>query len=276
MSESVLELVDDRSRLVIAAAKGGGIASFDALVPGRAPVPLLKPARADAVGCELLVPWSNRISGGGFDFDGRFHPVEPNVPGEPFPLHGDGFQKPWRVARQTAAEAELVLDDGSIGPYRYAARVVYALREGALDATLTVENRASIRLPYGLGFHPWFPRHAGTSLTATASRVWLEDERHLPTGVEPVAAHPAWDFSQGAPLPAGWINNGFDGWDRRADDRPARRRGCAVARGVARARRVHRVFAGGRCRLLLLRAGVASGRCASWRRPDGAGAWRQA
>ena len=216
MAEGVLELRDHRSRLVIAAAKGGGIASFDALVPGRAPVPLLKQARADAVGCELLVPWSNRISGGGFDFDGRFHPVEPNVPGEPFPLHGDGFQKPWRVARQTAAEAELVLDDGSIGPYRYAARVVYALREGALDATLTVENRASIRLPYGLGFHPWFPRHAGTSLTATASRVWLEDERHLPTGVEPVATHPAWDFSQGAPLPAGWINNGFDGWDRRA------------------------------------------------------------
>jgi aldose 1-epimerase len=96
------------------------------------------------------------------------------------------------------------------------ARATYALRDGFLDATLTVENRAAIRLPYGLGFHPWFPRRAGTSLTATASRVWLEDERHLPSGTAAVAAHPAWDFSRGAKLPAGWINNGFDGWDGHA------------------------------------------------------------
>jgi aldose 1-epimerase len=211
-----LQLRDGRASLVIAPAKGGGIARYGALVPGRAPVPLLSPSGTGDIGCELLVPWSNRISGGGFEFDGRFHRIEPNVPGEPYPLHGDGFQKPWRVIRQTSTEAELILDHGSIGPYRYVARVAYLLRDGTLDATLTVENRASIRLPYGLGFHPWFPRHAGTSLTAKAKRVWLEDERHLPTGVEPIAAHPAWDFSRNAPLPAGWINNGFDGWDGHA------------------------------------------------------------
>ena len=77
---------------------------------------------ARRLGCEFLVPWSNRISGGGFQFDGRFHAVEPNVPGEPFPIHGDGFQRAWRIAGHSATEAELVLDDGAIGPYRYAAR----------------------------------------------------------------------------------------------------------------------------------------------------------
>ena len=122
MTPRLLELNDGRSRLVIAPENGGGIASFDALTPGRGAVPLLKPAGGGGIGCELLVPWSNRISGGGFSFDGRFHPIEPNVPGEPFPLHGDGFQKPWRVARSTATEAELILDDGSIGPYRYVAQ----------------------------------------------------------------------------------------------------------------------------------------------------------
>jgi aldose 1-epimerase len=215
LTGGALELRDGGASLVIAPENGGGIARFDALAPGRAPVPLLRPATG-AVGCELLVPWSNRISGGGFEFDGRFHAVEPNVPGEPFPLHGDGFQKPWRVARQTASEAELVLDDGSIGPYRYVARVVYSLRDGALEATLTVKNRASIRLPYGLGFHPWFPRHPGTLLAAKSSRVWLEDEHHLPTGTATIADHPAWDFSRDAKLPAGWVNNGFDGWDGHA------------------------------------------------------------
>lgn len=212
----LLELRDSRARLVLAPQKGAAIARFDALVGG-APVPLLRPGDGTgASGCQVLVPWSNRISGGGFEFDGRFHAVEANVAGEAFPIHGDGFQREWRIAGHSATEAELVLDAGGIGPYRYTARVVYALHDGALDATLSVENRAGIRLPYGLGFHPWFPRSAATTLEAKAARVWLEDKRHLPTGVAPVADYPAWNFSRASLLPRSWVNNAFDGWDRRA------------------------------------------------------------
>ena len=109
-----------------------------------------------------------------------------------------------------------MLDDGAIGPYRYVASVTYALRGGALDARLTVENRAGMRLPYGLGFHPWFPRGARTRLQATAERVWLEDARHLPTGLAPLTEHPWWDLSRASLLPAGWVNNAFVGWNRRA------------------------------------------------------------
>ncbi|MDX8534829.1 aldose 1-epimerase [Mesorhizobium sp. VK25A] len=212
-----IELNDGQSRLALAPEKGAAIARYDALVVGTAPVPLLKPGDGTgASGCQLLVPWSNRISGGGFTFDGRFHAVQPNVPDEAFPIHGDGFQKPWRLVRQTDIDAELVLDDGAIGPYRYSASATYALRDGALNVRLTVENRAGMRLPYGLGFHPWFPRGEKTALQAKAKRVWLEDERHLPTGVVPVSEHPGWDFSRPVPLPQGWVNNAFDGWDGRA------------------------------------------------------------
>nr|WIE90243.1 aldose 1-epimerase [Mesorhizobium sp. WSM4875] len=212
-----VELNDGQARLVLAPEKGAAIARYDALVIGSAPVPLLKPGDGTGTsGCQLLVPWSNRISGGGFTFDGRFHAVAPNIPGEAFPIHGDGFQKPWRLARRTDTEAELVLDEGAIGPYRYAATVTYALRDGALEARLTVENRAGMRLPYGLGFHPWFPRGDTTLLGAKARRVWLEDERHLPVGVVRVSERPAWDFSRSIPLPWDWVNNAFDGWNRRA------------------------------------------------------------
>ncbi|PBC02403.1 aldose epimerase [Mesorhizobium sp. WSM3860] len=214
---AAVELNDGQARLVVAPEKGAAIARYDALVIGSAPVPLLRPGDGTGTsGCQLLVPWSNRISGGGFTFDGRFHAVAPNVPGEAFPIHGDGFQKPWRLARRTGTEAELVLDEGAIEPYRYAATVTYALQDGALAARLTVENRAGMRLPYGLGFHPWFPRLDTTLLKAEARRVWLEDERHLPVGVVALSERPAWDFSRPIPLPPDWVNNAFGGWDRRA------------------------------------------------------------
>lgn len=162
-----IELADGRASLVVRPREGAAILRYDALRPGRAPTPLLEPSRGLLkFGSQLLIPWSNRISGGGFEFDGRFHAIEPNVDGEPFPLHGDAFQRPWRLTKRTGTELELVLEDGAIGPYRYHASVRYALEEGALSVVLAVENRAAIRLPYGLGFHPWFPRRPRTLLQA--------------------------------------------------------------------------------------------------------------
>ena len=216
-NNDAVELADGRASLVVSPREGAAILRYDALRPGRAPTPLVKPSTGPMkFGSQLLVPWSNRISGGGFEFEGRFHALEPNVEGEPFPLHGDGFQRPWRLTRRSGTEMELVLENGAIGPYRYHASVRYALEDGALAADLTVENRATIRLPYGLGFHPWFPRSPHTLLQASARRVWLEDERHLPTAVVSLTSRPDWDFSQAALLPRTWVNNAFVGWDGRA------------------------------------------------------------
>ena len=123
----MLELSDSRSRLVLLPESGGAIARFDAVVTGGV-IPLLQPWDGTGKsGCQLLVPWSNRISGGGFEYDGRFYPIEPNVPNEAFPIHGDGFQKRWRLAGQTDTGAELVLDNGAIGPYR-CSRIQWPLR----------------------------------------------------------------------------------------------------------------------------------------------------
>ena len=57
------------------------------------------------LGCYPLVPWSNRISGGGIEAGGRFWPLRPNWPGEPYPIHGDGWRRPWRVERHTVARS---------------------------------------------------------------------------------------------------------------------------------------------------------------------------
>lgn len=159
------------------------------------------------------MPWSGRISGGGFWFGGQFHALAPNLPGEPLPLHGNAFTAVWEVEWVKPARACLQLRSDGPGPYRYHARVIYRLQAGALTVTLSVTNRAGMALPYGLGLHPWFPRTPGTTLRFAARTVWLEDARHLPARSAQVVARPDWDFSEARTLPQGWLHGWFSGWD---------------------------------------------------------------
>lgn len=164
-----------------------------------------------AQGMNLLLPFSNRISRP-FAFEGATHPVPANLAGEPFTIHGDGFQRPWKVLSHAPAEATLTLS-GSIGPYAYDAQVTYRLTPSALTAGLTMTNRAAIALPFGGGFHPWFPRHPETRLGFRATGHWPQDNRHLPTTTVPVPPPRDWRFDPPAALPGGWINTAFSGWD---------------------------------------------------------------
>lgn len=210
-------LEDARARVEVDPALGAGLASY--AFDGR---PVLRPRDRGApepvlgLAMNLLVPWSNRISGGGFEWEGAFHPLAPNLAGEPCPIHGNAWQAAWTPRRGSPTEALLSLASNGPGPFAYEAQVAYALTEGALTTRLTVTSRAERALPYGLGFHPWPPRGEGTRLRAVAGRVQLQDERHLPTDTVSLAERPDWDFRAPRPLPRAWVNNAFEGWDGHA------------------------------------------------------------
>jgi len=200
---------------------GGGVARFDLLRGGQR----IEVFRAwpeggtddpNTLGLYVLVPWSNRISGRGFNFGGAFHALLPNAAGEPCPIHGDGWLSSWRVSSNGDRCLRLEREAGGPGPYSYGAVLDYALDADGMTIRLAATNLAAIPLPFGLGFHPWLPRTAATELMAPAKLVWLEDARHLPTERVAVARCPEWDFSSFRSLPAGWINNGFVGWNGRA------------------------------------------------------------
>ncbi len=201
----------------IAPERGGGVA--DMHVAGR-PMLSAKAGRPKgspfALGMNLLVPFSNRISGP-FPFEGHQHSVEPNLEGESLPIHGDAFQRPWTVEDQALGRATLCLVEGQIGPYLYMARVSYRLSETALETILTVTSRAGVPLPFGLGFHPWFPRTPGTRLCFRAGGHWPQDERHLPSTTGPLPLPEDWHFGVPSPLPENWINTAFSDWDSEAD-----------------------------------------------------------
>jgi galactose mutarotase-like enzyme len=123
------------------------------------------------------------MSGGGFNFGGKFHPPAPNIVGEPFPIHGNGFSNAWTVESQTASAVDLFL--GSCGPGRYSAHAAYGLLGGALTMRACAINRSDEPLPFGLGFHPRIVWTPDTRLKAVAETVLLESPDDLPTGAEP-------------------------------------------------------------------------------------------
>lgn len=218
----IVTIADGTSEAVIAPGLGAGLASYDlrsesVLEPLFRPCRDLSRAQPFDLACNLLVPWSGRISGGGFPIGDRFHALAPNLSGEPLPIHGNGFSSRWTVTEARSARAALTLSSSGPGPYRFDARVVYALSAGALIMQLAVTSRADDPLPFGLGFHPWFPRTAGTTLQARATAVTLEDSRHLPAGQLPVTSRKDWDFAEPRRLPGAWVNNDFSPWNGLAE-----------------------------------------------------------
>jgi aldose 1-epimerase len=80
---------------------------------------------------------------------------------------------------------------------------------------LATRNTGDVALPFGAGFHPWLARSPEMRLTMTTAGHWTETADHLPERFVPTAS--PFDFSDGAELPPGWINNAFTGWTGRAE-----------------------------------------------------------
>jgi len=213
-----IKLSNGFAALELVPEMGGGIARLDVAGEDGAMLPVLRPWSGNpkdgpfALACNILVPFSNRISDGGFTYQGKHYSILPNLDGEKFPIHGDGFQISWNVKRHDENQIELHCETGEIGPYRYIAKLQYTLSKTSLLMELEVKNTSGRKLPFGAGFHPWFPRNKRTRLQFEASAVWLEDEKHLPTKKVELAERPEWDFSTGNRLPANWINNCFTNW----------------------------------------------------------------
>lgn len=181
-------------------------------------LPLLRPARhggngvPDETSAFSLVPFGNRVGGNAFSFSGRDYRLTANA-GDRYRLHGDGWLSDWGIEAASDSSATLILrrTADAAAPWDYLARQTVTLGGRSMALTLSVENTGEVALPFGLGWHPYFPLTPRTRLTAPASSLWLEGADHLPTEKIPLTAD--LDFRKAAPLPDHWINNGFEGWN---------------------------------------------------------------
>lgn len=204
-------------RLGLLPTLGGGVAAWQLDRP-EGPLDLWRPWDGQTedmykLASFAMVPWSNRISGGGFEHNGRFYPMAPNRVGEPYPIHGDGWLQQWTYNQRRPDTIEMSLESRGHGgnPYEYHAVQTFTLVDGGLDQTVQVTHLGAKTMPYGLGLHPWFPRTAGCRLTAPVQGVWLSGADPLPTRHSSEFPD-TWDLRRQADVNGTLVDNGYTGW----------------------------------------------------------------
>ena len=142
---TVLDIRSREIRVGIAPDLGGGVPHFEWL-GGGTPQPLFRPwdgvPAARSTGSMPLIPWSNRISGGGIEAGGKFWPLPANrAPDDPMPIHGDGFQSAWNVLEHGSSRIVLELVSSKQPPFDYRALLTYEVDGPSFTMRLGVEHR---------------------------------------------------------------------------------------------------------------------------------------
>jgi aldose 1-epimerase len=201
-----LTLACGDARVDLAPAVGGAVLSFawrglDVLRP--TPAVALAEGNVRLCASFPLVPYSNRIDDARLAFAGATYTLHRNAPGHPNAIHGVGFERPWRIVEARADSAVLgfdyvpALDPLRAWPFAFRAhqRLAVSAQDGvaALRMTLAIENTGRHPCPFGLGWHPYFPRSASTLLGFRHDGMWETGPTLLPARHVPAADAPRFD-----------------------------------------------------------------------------------
>jgi aldose 1-epimerase len=216
---ATLELRVGAARLILAPEFGGAIAAYE--WRGE---PVLRPTPAGALAAGdvrrfssyPLLPFSNRIAGATLRWNNAVYPLRRYLDELPHAIHGNGWRRSWHVVEQAPARATLELAHTAAGesarewPFAYRARQTFALASDALAMTLSISNAGAVPFPFGLGWHPFFPRNPATVVGFAAAGVWRTDPTLLPTRFAPVPL--SWNFEPPRAIAATTLDNCFAGW----------------------------------------------------------------
>jgi aldose 1-epimerase len=214
-----LQLKSGDGLLVLCPDLGAAIARFiwrGHEILRRAPDTAIRDRLVRQMGSYALVPFSNRIGQGKLMLGSQSIQLRANMAPEPHAIHGFGWQRPWKVARQTVDAVDLALAHAADEDWPFACEAAQTLRltHNTLSQTLSIKNTGARPMPAGLGFHPFFPLSNDLHLQTTWKQMWKMGADMLPTElVDPPAEA---DFSELRPV-AGWkVDHCFTGWSRRA------------------------------------------------------------
>ena len=159
-----------------------------------------------------LVPFSNRIGFGSFDWMGEEIGIEPNFSPEPHAIHGVGWTSCWDAEK--ISETELVMRyhhvRDSRWPWSFSATQHIRLDKDRLEITLEAFNLSDETAPLAFGHHPYFDQY-GAFLQFDAKRVLMNDHMALPTDM--VMPEGVYDFREGEPVTGRHVDHCFADWD---------------------------------------------------------------
>jgi aldose 1-epimerase len=154
-----------------------------------------------------LVPFSNRIAQASLSWQGTRHPLVRNNAPEPHAIHGVGWQRPWQLLESEHDFALLAYEHraDSAWPFAFDSSQTLRLREGVLEATLSLTNQSRDPAPAGLGWHPFFVKRSRSRISFAASGRWEMGPDKLPTQRRP---------SRGLDADCAFldVDHCFDGW----------------------------------------------------------------
>lgn len=220
---SPLTLATADAAVEVSPSVGGAIASFrhaDRDVLRATPHDARDASEVRRFACYPLVPYSNRIAHAQLRVGDDTFALARNFGTHPHCIHGVGWQRAWNVVDRDATCALLEFDHVPEGdaaaawPFAFRARQSIALSQHAESATLTltlaIESRDARPFPFGLGWHPFFPRDETTELRFAAERIWGTDDTRLPTMCRDVP--PSSRFDVARPIGDTALDNCFAGW----------------------------------------------------------------
>ncbi|MBM6596339.1 aldose 1-epimerase [Microvirga pudoricolor] len=225
-TSSLVTLAHGPLRLTLAPSLGGAIAGFR-----HEGVAILRETPPEALAQNLvrqtssypLIPYSNRIAWARFAFEGVDYALARNFGDHPHSVHGNAWQRSWRVDDVTPSSCRLVFEHRPIGPeaanwpFAYRAEQFFSLDAGGLTIRLSLENEDGRAMPAGLGLHPFFPKRPDTGLRFAAAGVHINGPDSLPVHLDPVP--PEWDYAALRSLGEPQLDNCFSGWDGTAEIR---------------------------------------------------------
>jgi aldose 1-epimerase len=174
--------------------------------------------------CYPLVPYSNRIADARLSFGGTAYTLARNFGDHPHAIHGVGWQRPWTVVDRHEASIRLALehrphaDAARAWPWPFDAWQSIALVADGAGATLTlvltIRNAGDEPFPFGLGWHPFFPRDDATVLGLSADGFWQTDATQLPTAHAAATGDRCFDPPRAIGSTA--LDNVYTGWNGEA------------------------------------------------------------
>jgi len=142
----------------------------------------------------ILFPYPNRLEDATYKHEGKEYIFPMNELAKNNQLHGMLYNSPFSVNHaemidNVATISLSYIDDGSRDyyPFPFIFTVVYEYSESGLKTTFEVQNTGDKKLPFGIGWHPYFQFDkipvAQTVFEAGESDVIeMERKRSLPTG----------------------------------------------------------------------------------------------